>query len=103
MSRLQNWRFLHARTSAHVFNLIDQFCQLINFTLNLHARGQRAAADGTPRHCQFHVRGHYFSYFHASPGTEKNVMLSSVIKTLKCNAEIEACILRVFWINILAE
>ncbi len=76
MSFLQNSRFLHARTSAREFDLINRFSQLINFALNMHARGQRAAANGTPRHYQFQVRGHYFGYFHASSGTEKSFMLS---------------------------
>ncbi len=73
---LQKSRFLHARTSARELNLINRFCQLINFALNPHARGQRAAADHTPRHCQFQVRGHYFDYFHDSSGNEKKFMLS---------------------------
>ncbi len=51
MSYHHNPRFLHARTSARELNLINRFCQLINFALHPHARGQRAAADGTPRHC----------------------------------------------------
>ncbi len=78
MSYLQTSRFLHAGTSAREFNLINRFFQLINFAFNPHARGQRAAADGAPGHCQFQVRGHYYGYFHASSGTEQNVMLSSV-------------------------
>ncbi len=76
MSYIQTSRVLHARTSAREFNLINRFSQLINFAFNPHARGQRAAADGTPRHFQFQVRGHYFDYFHASSGTEKSFMLS---------------------------
>ncbi len=76
MSYLQNWRFLHARTSTREFNLINGFSQLINFAVNPHARGQRAAADGTPSHCQFQLRGHYFDYFQAFSGTEKSFMLS---------------------------
>ncbi len=71
MSYLQTSRFLHARTSAREFNLINRFCQLINFAFNAHARGQRAAVDGAPRHCQFQVRGHHFDDYHVSSGTEK--------------------------------
>ncbi len=76
MSYLQLSRVLHARTSAREFNLINRFSQLINFALNPHARGKRAAADGPPSHCQFQVGGHYFGYFQASSNTEKNLMLS---------------------------
>ncbi len=72
MYYLQTSRFLHARTSAREFNLINRFCQLINFAFNAHARGQRAAVDGAPRHCQFQVRGHDYVYLRASSGTEKN-------------------------------
>ncbi len=54
MSYLQTSRALHARTSAREFNLINRLSQLINFAFNPHARGQRAAADGTPRHHLIH-------------------------------------------------
>ncbi len=76
MSYLQNWRFLHARTSARDFHLINRFSQLINFALNMHTRAQQAAVDDTPSPCQFQLRGHYFDYFQASSGTEKGFMLS---------------------------
>ncbi len=76
MSFIQTSRLLHARTSAREFNFINRFCQPINFAFHPHARGQRAAADDTPRHFQLQVRGHYIGYFDASSGTEKSFMRS---------------------------